>query len=101
MFLFPPSSYDSYAGGVGLKDNINIQLDERFKPIIAENVFSGAWKVIRQTLEDSAVRLISQNKKVQEKIEEQKVEAGKEVLWKYIPFILIGTVLTALIIRFK
>lgn len=101
MEYSPPSSYDSYAGGVGLDNPTNNNLDEKFKPIIAENVFSGAFKVIKQTLEDSAVRLISQNKKVQEGIEKQKVEVGKDVLWKYIPFILVGTVLTALIVRFK
>ncbi len=100
MGLFP-SSYDSYAGGVNLETTINPALDEKFQPMKAESVFSGYLDVIRKTLEDSAVRLISQNKQVKEKIEEQKVEVGKDVLWKYIPFILIGTALLFLIVRFK
>ena len=38
---------------------------------------------------------------VEAKIDEQKTEVGKTLLWKYIPFILVGTVLVALIVRFK
>lgn len=101
-----PPSYESYAGGVDVETEKVVvtgypSLDEKFQPMKAESVFSGVLDVIKKTLEDSAVRLISQNKTVQEEVEKQKVIVGKEMLWKYIPFILIGTVLTVLIVRFK
>lgn len=99
-----PPEYDSYAGGVNVDttSSENPTLDVKFQPINAEKVFgAGVIDTIKTVLQDSAVRLIGQNKQVQEQIEKQKVEVGKEALWKYIPFILVGTVLTALIIRFK
>jgi len=75
--------------------------DEKFKPIIAANVFKGVFDVIRETLSKVVIQKAAELPGVSEKIEEQKTEVAKNTLFKYIPFILIGTILIALVVRFK
>ena len=75
--------------------------NERFKPLIAENVFSGVFDVAREVLSKVVIQKVATIPGVEQEIEKQKTEAGKDIVWKYLPFILIGTALTFLIVRFK
>lgn len=75
--------------------------NERFKPLIAAEFFPSLVESFKETLGKVVIEKVSKIPGVEEKIEEQKIEVGKTLLWKYIPFILIGTALTFLIVRFK
>lgn len=84
-----------------MNDAVNIELNERFKPIIAANVFSPLWDVVKEITSKVIVERASKIPGVEGEIEKQKVAVGKNVLWKYAPFILVGIILTTLIVRFK
>lgn len=81
--------------------NEPVALDPRFQPITAKDIFGNAEKIFNELFSRFIVEKASQLPGVPEKIEEQKTEVGKNLLWKYIPHILIGTILTVLIVRFK
>lgn len=66
-----------------------------------EKSFGGIWKTFKQVLGQTVIQEASQIPKVQKKIEEQKVVAGKNILWQYFPAMLIGTLMIFAIAKFK
>lgn len=59
-----------------------IDLAEAFKWTL-----DAAWKGIKE----SVIQEGSQIKEVQKEVEEQKLVAGKNILWKYFPYFILGT----------
>lgn len=65
-----------------------------------KDVLDNLGKVALDVLKQVAVREISKTEVVQKEVEVQKTLAGKNILWQYFPFILVGLVLVV-VLRFK
>lgn len=64
-------------------------------------VFGDLAKRALDLLAQAAVEQVADTKPVQQAIEKQKVVAGKNVLWTYFPYILLGTVGLFMLARIK
>ena len=66
-----------------------------------KSFFKDGADFVLNVFKDSLIEKVSQTKEVQDEVERQKVIAGKNIVWAYLPFILIGVVVITLIARFK
>ena len=66
-----------------------------------KSFFQDGAEFVLDVFKNSLVQKLSQTKEVQAEVEAQKVVAGKNILWQYFPFIVIGFVAVTLIARFK
>ena len=64
-------------------------------------VFGSLAKKALDLLAQAAIEQVSEIKPVQQEIEKQKVVAGKNILWTYFPYILLGSVGLFMIARIK
>jgi len=64
-------------------------------------IFGDLAKRALDLLAVSAVEQVADMKPVQKEIEKQKVVAGKNILWTYFPYILLGTVGLFMLARIK
>ena len=63
--------------------------------------FEDGANFIFEAFKNFAIEKISQTKEVQKEVDAQKVTAGKNILWQYFPFMVIGILAVTLITRFK
>jgi len=63
--------------------------------------FQDGANFVLETFKNSLIQKLSQTKQVQAEVEAQKVVAGKNILWQYFPFMVIGILAVTLIARFK
>ena len=63
--------------------------------------FQDGANFVVDVFKNSLIQRVSQTKEVQKEVEAQKVVAGKNILWQYFPFIVIGSLAVILISRFK
>lgn len=56
-----------------------------------------AWDLVKK----AAIEQVAETKVVQQEVEKQKVVAGKNILWTYFPYILLGTVGIFMLARIK
>ena len=63
--------------------------------------FQDGANFVLETFKNSLIQKASQTKEVQAEVEAQKVIAGKNILWQYFPFMVIGILAVTLISRFK
>jgi len=66
-----------------------------------KSFFEDGANFVLQVFKDSLIQRVSQTKEVQAEVEAQKVVVGKNILWQYFPFIVIGSLAVILIARFK
>ena len=64
-------------------------------------IFGDLAKRALDLLAQAAIEQVADTKPVQEAIEKQKVVAGKNVLWTYFPYILLGSVGLFMLARIK
>jgi len=63
--------------------------------------FEDGANFVLEVFKNSVIQRLSQTKEVQAEVEAQKVTAGKNILWQYFPFMVIGVLAITLIARFK
>ena len=63
--------------------------------------FEDGANFVLDVFKNSLIQKLSQTKQVQAEVEAQKVVAGKNILWQYFPFMVIGILAVTLIARFK
>ena len=66
-----------------------------------KSFFQDGADFVLDVFKNSLIQKVSQTKEVQDEIEAQKVVAGKNILWQYFPFIVVGVLAITLIARFK
>ena len=66
-----------------------------------KSFFQDGANFVLEVFKDSVIQRLSQTKEVQAEVEAQKVVAGKNILWQYFPFMVIGVLAITLIARFK
>ena len=66
-----------------------------------KSFFEDGANFVLEVFKNSVIQKLSQTKEVQAEVEAQKVVAGKNILWQYFPFIVIGGVTLLAIARFK
>lgn len=66
-----------------------------------KSFFQDGANFVLNVFKDSLIQKISQTKEVQVEVEAQKVVAGKNILWQYFPFMVVGVLAITLISRFK
>ena len=64
-------------------------------------IFGGFAKKALDLFAEAAIEQVGDMKPVQEAIEKQKVVAGKNILWTYFPYVLLGAVGLFMIARIK
>ena len=64
-------------------------------------IFGDLAKRALDLIAQAAIDQVADTKPVQEAIEKQKVVAGKNVLWTYFPYILLGSVGLFMLARIK
>lgn len=65
-----------------------------------KDILDGLWDTTKYILKEVAVKELSKTEAIQKEIEAQKTVTGKNILWRYFPFI-IGALALVAIIRFK
>ena len=63
--------------------------------------FEDGANFVLDVFKNSLIQRVSQTTEVQAEVEAQKVTAGKNILWQYFPFMVIGVLAFTLIARFK
>lgn len=63
--------------------------------------FEDGANFVLGVFKDAVIQRVSQTTEVQKEVEAQKVVAGKNILWQYFPFMVVGVLAVALIARFK
>lgn len=66
-----------------------------------KSFFQDGADFVFNVFKDAVIQKVSQTEEVQKEIETQKVKAGKNILWQYFPFIVVGVLAITLIARFK
>ena len=66
-----------------------------------KSFFQDGADFVLDVFKNSLIQKVSQTKEVQDEVEAQKVVAGKNILWQYFPFMVIGLLAVTLIARFK
>ena len=66
-----------------------------------KSFFQDGANFVLGVFKDSLIQKLSQTKQVQTEVAAQQVAAGKNVLWQYFPFMVIGILAVTLITRFK
>jgi len=66
-----------------------------------KSFFKDGADFVLDVFKNSLIQKVSQTQAVQDEVEAQKVIAGKNLVWAYLPFILIGAVVITMIARFK
>ena len=72
-----------------------------FGKIDVGEVFGDLAKRAVDLIAQAAVEQVADTKPVQQAIEKQKVVAGKNILWTYFPYILLGAVGLFMLARIK
>ena len=76
-------------------------MDTKPGKIDVGKVFGDLAKKALDLIAQAAVEQVSEIKPVQKEIEKQKVVAGKNILWTYFPYILLGSVGLFMLARIK
>lgn len=63
--------------------------------------FEDGANFVLDIFKNSLIQKVSQTEEVQKEVEAQKVVAGKNLLWQYFPFMVVGVLAITLIARFK
>ena len=63
--------------------------------------FEDGANFVLDVFKNAVVQKVSQTEQVQKEVEAQKVVAGKNLLWQYFPFMVVGVLAITLIARFK
>ena len=66
-----------------------------------KKIFGEGAKFMLDIFKGAVIDKFSQTQVAQDEIERQKLLAGKNMLWSYFPFVIIGVVAITLIARFK
>ena len=76
-------------------------MPEETSGIDFKSFFEDGANFVLDVFKNSLIQRVSQTKEVQDEVEAQKVVAGKNILWQYFPFMVIGVLAVTLIARFK
>ena len=76
-------------------------MDTKPGKIDVGKIFGGFAKKAIDLLAQAAIEQVADTKPVQQAIEKQKVVAGKNILWTYFPYILLGSVGLFMLARIK